>query len=91
MAARNKPLHPIRIEQMREKIKATLLIKRLEEHIVTDAEDPLYQKRLMNPDQVRAALGLLSKRLPDLKAVELSGDADAPLNVVSRVELVALK
>lgn len=38
MAARKKPLHPIRIEEMREKIRATLLIKRLVNHVFAEPQ-----------------------------------------------------
>lgn len=36
MAARKKPLHPVKIENMKEKIKTTLLIKMLQEHALED-------------------------------------------------------
>lgn len=66
MAARNKPLHPIKVEQMREKIRATLLIKRLEDHVFVTPDDPEVEKKLMSDSQVRAALGLLKKVIPDI-------------------------
>ena len=36
MAARKKPLHPVKIENMKEKIKTTLLIKMLQDHALED-------------------------------------------------------
>ena len=46
-------------------------------------------KRDMSATQVAAGLGLLKKVLPDLQSVELSGNADSPVEVITRVELVA--
>lgn len=40
----------------------------------------------MTPTQVQAANILLKKVLPDLQAVQLSGDGDNPLNVIHRIE-----
>lgn len=66
MAARKKQLHPLRIEEMREKIRATLLIKRLEDHVFVSAKDGDLAENLMTDGQVRAALGLLGKVLPNV-------------------------
>lgn len=48
-------------------------------------------KREMSATQVTAGLGLLKKALPDLQSVELTGDADNPVEVVSTVELIAFQ
>ena len=69
MAARLNPRHQ---EMVREKIRASQLVNRLEDHAFGDAE--------MSATQVSAALGLLKKCVPDLQAMEVSGDAEAPLN-----------
>lgn len=61
-------------EDTRNKIKAQQLINRLQAHV--DADEPI-----LDPSQVNAAKALLNKVLPDLKAVEVSGNEDAPLNV----------
>lgn len=53
-------------EQTRAKIQASQLINRLEEHVLNGVE--------MKPTQVTAALGLLKKSVPDLSAIEHSGD-----------------
>lgn len=66
-----KALHPIKLEQMRAKIKSTLIINRLENHILNDIE--------MTASQVSAALGLLKKAVPDLSSVEIAGNEDKPL------------
>jgi len=56
-------------ENTRNKIRTTHLIKRLDNHIHADED-------LLSPSQVAAALGLLKKTLPDLKAVELQGEVE---------------
>jgi hypothetical protein len=68
-----KPLHVARVNEMREKIKATLIIKKLEGHILNDNE--------LKPSQVNAALGLLKKVVPDLTSMELSNKDDVPLKL----------
>jgi hypothetical protein len=58
MAARTKPLHPIRIEEMRKKIQTTLLIKRLENHAFGELE--------LSASQIKATEILLNKSIPNL-------------------------
>jgi hypothetical protein len=48
----------------REAIQTSMIRKRLETHIVDDC---------MSASQVTAALGLLKKTIPDLKATEITG------------------
>lgn len=57
MAARLNRRHQ---ESIREKIRASQLVNRLESHILDDLE--------LSASQVTAALGLLKKCVPDLKA-----------------------
>jgi hypothetical protein len=61
-----RPLSPARVEEMRQKIRGTLIIKALENHCINEAE--------MSSSQVSAALGLLRKIVPDLSAVSLAGE-----------------
>lgn len=65
-------------QEVRDKIQTTVLVNRLHGiaigEITGDGLDV----------QVRAALGLLKKVLPDLTATQLSGDADNP--VIARIE-----
>ena len=68
-------------EEHRVKIKNSNILNALIEH----AEG----RRDMSATQVSAGLGLLKKAMPDLSAVSLSGDEDNPVNVVTRVEIVA--
>lgn len=60
MAARLNRMHQ---EAIREKIRASQLVNRLENHILDDID--------MTATQVTAALGLLRKCVPDLKAEEI--------------------
>lgn len=52
-------------DNTREKIKVGMLLKRLEDHIVSDTD-------LMTASQVNAAKILLGKTLPDLRASEIT-------------------
>lgn len=92
MAARKKPLHPIRIEEMREKIRATLLIKRLENHVFAEPQQEDFAKKAMTDSQVRAALGLLGKVLPNVSETktELTGANGGDLRVITRIETVVI-
>ena len=70
MAARtNKIRHS---QEVRDKIKAGVIISRLTKHI--DSDEPI-----MDASQVSAAKALLNKVLPDLRAVELTGEDGGPL------------
>ena len=71
-------------EETRMKIQAQQLINRLQKHV--DAPEPL-----LDSSQVNAAKALLNKVLPDLKAVEVSGNEDNPLTVqtIERVIVAA--
>ena len=70
MAARLNPRHQ---EMIREKIRASQLVNRLEDHVLGDAD--------MSNTQVQAALGLLKKCVPDLKQsdVDIQGSVDCRL------------
>lgn len=74
MAARKKPLHQNRIAEMREKIRATLLVKRLENYALAQDMGDGHPDRLTE-GQVRSALGLLAKILPNVTETktEVSG------------------
>ena len=68
MAARsNRIQHD---ENTRKKIQASQLINRLTNHILSEEGD------VMTQSQVNAALGLLKKTLPDLKAIDIQGDIE---------------
>lgn len=61
-------------EDTRKKIQATQIINRLMKHIMAD-------EPFLDASQVNAAKTLLAKTLPDLKAVEVTGDENHPLSV----------
>jgi len=63
-----KVLNPAAVERIRERIKADRLIDSLENHVFGEKE--------MSSSQVTAALGLLKKRVPDLSAIEHSGEVE---------------
>ncbi len=63
MAARLRLKHQ---DEVREKIRASQLVNRLEDHVLGEVE--------MTSTQVSAALGLLKKCVPDLSATELTGE-----------------
>jgi hypothetical protein len=72
MAARLNPRHQTAV---REKIRSTQLVKRLENHALGKL------KTEMTDSQVRASLGLLAKCVPDLQRVELTGEGGGPVAV----------
>jgi len=74
MAARLNKLHQ---QSVREKIRASQLVNRLENHVLDDLE--------LTSSQVTAALGLLRKCVPDLQSTELdTGDGGLVVNLVSQ-------
>lgn len=58
-------------DEIREKIQGSMLINRLQENV---------QNECMSASQVNSAKILLNKIIPDLKAVEHSGDEDNPIH-----------
>lgn len=66
MAARKQLWHP---DDVKAKIQASQLINRLTEHALSD-------EPIMDASQVAAASKLLNKVVPDLKAVEHSGNGE---------------
>ena len=73
-------LNPTAIKEIRAKIKSHHIIKRLNLYIDGEIELP--------GPAVTAALGLLRKVIPDLSAVQHSGDDENPLEVIHRIERV---
>ena len=84
MAAR---LNPKNDERARSAIQTTQLCKRLNAFALGE-KDPCYpQKELvMSSDQVRAALGLLKKTIPDLAVTAHTGPDGGPVLVITGVE-----
>jgi hypothetical protein len=67
-------------DDVRAKIQASQLVNRLEKQALGEVE--------LTRNQIDAIKILLGKVLPDLKAIELTGDPDSPVEVVTRIELV---
>lgn len=76
MAARLNPRHQTAV---REKIRGSQLVNRLQEHALARAGTKAGLKKLMTDAQVRAAMGLLAKCVPDLQRTELVGDGGGPV------------
>ena len=85
MAAKPRPSAKKRADDQRQ---ASRLVRRLMAHVMFDITatvanpdpgKPHKKSPYMDDSQVRAALGLLKKFLPDLKSIELSTDSDQPL------------
>lgn len=71
MAARNKRELD---ELTRKKIQTSQLINRLTDHALAD-------QPIMDASQVQAVRILLNKCIPDMKAVEVSGDQENPVAI----------
>lgn len=78
MAARLNPMHQASV---REKIRASQLVNRLQDHSLARAGTKAGAKKLMTDAQVRAAMGLLAKCVPDLQRTEFTGDGGGPIKV----------
>ncbi len=63
MAARKRNWTP---DIVRERIRTSMIVNRLTKHVLGKVE--------MKPSQVTAALGLLKKSIPDLSAIQHSGE-----------------
>lgn len=77
-----RPMGRLHQDDVRAKIQASQIINRLMGCINGECE--------LSATQVNAANILLRKTLPDLSSVELGGDPENPISVVTRVELVPL-
>lgn len=80
MAARIRKNHQ---DEVRAKIQASQLINVLQKHALGETEE-------LSPSRIKAIEILLRKSIPDLSAVEISGDEENPLQTITRIELVPL-
>jgi hypothetical protein len=64
--------------RVRENIRVGVLLKLLDDYATG--------KRKCEPHQITAATVLLRKAVPDLQAITLSGDENAPLTIITRME-----
>jgi len=82
MAARKQLFHP---DVVKQKIQTSQLLNRLHGHVFCTPDDADIAKKIMSDSQVRAALALLAKTVPDLKSVDDEGSAADTLNLVVRI------
>ena len=68
-------------EDLRSRLSGTALIKAIYDEVDTPAVDEFDLANKKWKTEVR--IKLLSKVLPDLKAIELSGNQDQPLKIVA--------
>jgi len=85
MAAR---LNPKNDERARDAIATTQLVKRLNGFALEEKDRQTNKPIKMSPDQVRAALGLLKKTIPDLAVVQHQGDSENPIVTSHTVRFV---
>ena len=79
MAARMRKTHQ---DDVRSKIQTSQLVNRLTDHALGKIE--------LSPTQVRSIEVLLKKSIPDLQAIQLSGDENNPV-AISTVKLVGVR
>ncbi len=72
MAARLRPYHQ---DEIRAKIQASQLVNVLQNHALGLSESEL------TPTRMKAIEILLRKSLSDLSSIQVSGDADAPIEM----------
>jgi len=75
MAKVGRPMGRLHQDDVRAKIQASQLINRLTDHALHDLE--------LSVTQIKAIEILLRKSLPDLSAVELTGEGGGPLRIVA--------
>lgn len=85
MAARLNPKNDVRT---RSAIQTTQLVKRLQGFAFGQKDKQSRKPIAMTSDQVKAALGLLKKTLPDLATLTHQGDEDRPLQATMEIVLV---
>ena len=71
-----RPMGKLHQDDVRKKIQVSLLIKKLEKHALEDSDETEISSSKMRAIQI-----LLSKSLPDLSSIQISGDDNQPLVV----------
>jgi hypothetical protein len=69
-------------DDVRKKIQASQLINVLQEHALKGSD--------LEQSRIKAIEILLKKSLPDLTAIQLTGEDGGPVETVTRIELVPL-
>lgn len=75
MAKVGRPMGKLHQDDVRAKIQASQLINRLTDHALDGLE--------LSVTQIKAIEILLRKSLPDLSAVELTGEGGGPLRILA--------
>lgn len=78
-----RPIGKLHQEDVRRKIQVSQLLNVLQDHALNEGSE-------ISMSRMKAIEILLRKSLPDLTAVTISGDAENPVQQVTRIELVAL-
>ena len=78
MAARLRKTHQ---DEVRAKIQTSNLINRVEKYAMGELSDEDISSNRLNAIKL-----LLAKTLPDLSSIQITGDPDNPLEVISKVE-----
>lgn len=87
MAATNGTLSKRQQDNIRDAIKTTQLVKRLQCFALEELGDQGEVVEI-NKDRLKAIETLLKKTLPDLSSVQIGGDSDNPVQVHHRIERV---
>jgi hypothetical protein len=74
-----RPINKLHQDDVRKKIQASQLINVLQDHALSGEGD-------LSPTRMKAIEILLKKSLPDLSSIELTGNADNPVQAVNRVQ-----
>jgi hypothetical protein len=74
MSKVGRPMGKLHQDDVRKKIQVSQLINILQDHALTGEGE-------LPPTRMKAIEILLKKSIPDLSAVELSGDPDAPVEL----------
>jgi len=75
----NRAPSPQWVKNFREQIKVKALLTRLQTFALDDPDEPTSTR--MTRTQAQVALSLLRKVLPDMQAIEISGQDGAPIQV----------
>ena len=80
MSKAGRPIGKLHQDDIRKKIQASQLINVLQDHALTG-------KGEITPTRMKAIEILLRKSIPDLSSVEISGDAENPLNMIQQINI----
>ena len=80
MAKVGRPIGKLHQDDVRRKIQASQLINVLQDHALTGEGE-------ITPTRMKAIEILLRKSIPDLSSVEISGDAENPLNMIQQINI----